>query len=76
MRRTAPLTLTERADLIGGRLMSYADVAVFLGIGVRTCKRWTAEGALPAPDLRVRGIIRWRRATIEGWLTKQGKMRN
>ena len=71
-----PLTLTQRADLAAGRLLSYADVATFVGISLRTCKRWVAEGVLPAPDLRIRGIVRWRPSTIERWVDRQGKMRN
>ena len=71
-----PLTLTERANLAAGRLWSYTDVAAFVGLSVRTAKRWTAEGILPPPDLRLRGVVRWKPSTISKWLDKQGKTRN
>jgi excisionase family DNA binding protein len=56
---------------LGPAMLSYRDLAAHLAIGERTVKRWTAEGTLPAPDLRLRGIVRWRPATIDRWLARQ-----
>ena len=52
-------------------MLGYAGLAEYLGIGIRTAKRWVAEGILPRPDLRMRGVVRWRRETIEAWLVRQ-----
>ena len=56
---------------LGPAMLSYRDLAAYLAIGERTVKRWTAEGTLPAPDLRLRGVVRWRPATIDRWLARQ-----
>ena len=58
-------------SVLGPAMLSYRDLAAYLAIGERTVKRWTAEGTLPAPDLRLRGIVRWRPATIDKWLARQ-----
>ena len=54
-------------------MMGYRSIAAFLGIGLRTAKRWVAEGVLPPPDLRLRGIVRWRPETVQTWLCRQGR---
>ena len=56
---------------MGPSMLNYRELAEHLGIGLRTCKGWVSEGVLPAPDLRLRGIVRWRASTIEKWLSKQ-----
>jgi predicted site-specific integrase-resolvase len=53
------------------RSWQYADWAAFLGIGLRTAKRWVAEGVLPRPDFRQRGVVRWWPETVERWQTRQ-----
>ncbi|QNN24114.1 helix-turn-helix domain-containing protein [Planctomycetales bacterium ZRK34] len=60
---------------MGAGMLTYADLAATLNIGDRTVRRWVAEGTLPPPDLRLRGIVRWRPETIERWLNKQGEKR-
>lgn len=51
-------------------MLGYRELADYLGIGVRTCKRWVAEGEIPAPDLRLRGVVRWHPDTIDRWLVR------
>jgi len=58
---------------LGVGMLTYADLAAMLNMGERTVRRWVAEGVLPPPDLRLRGVIRWRPATIEQWLRQQAK---
>lgn len=52
-------------------MLTYAELAAFLRIGLRTCKRWVGNGTLPAPDLRIGGVVRWHRDTVERWLIRQ-----
>ncbi|MDM8005327.1 MAG: helix-turn-helix domain-containing protein [Phycisphaerae bacterium] len=53
------------------RAWGYKDFADFLGIGVRTAKRWVATGVLPRPDFRRHGVVRWFPETIERWKARQ-----
>ena len=51
-------------------MLNYTGLAKLLGIGVRTAKRWVSEGVLPAPDLRLRGVVRWHPSTIRAWIER------
>lgn len=52
-------------------LLSVADVARILGVGVRTIRRWRGEGKLP-PALEFGGLLRWRRDAVEEWIAERG----
>ena len=47
-------------------LWTFADVAEFCQVGVRTVKRWHANGELPAP-IRLGRAVRFRPDDIRQW---------
>ena len=47
-------------------LWTFADVAAFCQVGVRTIKRWHSEGKLPAP-IRLGGSVRFDPSDIRQW---------
>jgi predicted DNA-binding transcriptional regulator AlpA len=49
-------------------LLGVKSVAKFLNCSPRTVWRLRDRGAIPAPIILARGIIRWRRATLLRWL--------
>lgn len=50
-------------------MLSLKDVAQLLGIAKRTVHTWRASGELPKPDLKIGKTVRWRRSTIDKWIT-------
>lgn len=50
-------------------MLSLDDVAQLLGIAKRTLHTWRASGELPKPDLKIGKTVRWRRTTIENWIS-------
>lgn len=46
-----------------------AEVARLIGVGKRTLYRLVASGHFPRADVRLGRISRWRRSTIENWLS-------
>lgn len=50
-------------------MLSLKDVAQLLGIAKRTLHTWRASGELPKPDLKIGKTVRWRRTTIENWIS-------
>lgn len=50
-------------------MLSLRDVAKLIGIAKRTVHTWRASGELPKPDLQIGKTVRWRRSTIENWIT-------
>jgi len=56
-----------------GPMLTYRELSDYLGIGLRTCKRWVSEGTLPSPDLRIGRVVRWHRDPVERWLVRQGR---
>ena len=54
-------------------LLSPKEFARLLGIGRRTFQTWRASDKLPAPDLHVGKIIRWRPETVQRWLDDRSK---
>jgi predicted DNA-binding transcriptional regulator AlpA len=54
-------------------MLDYAGLAGFLNLGLRTVKRWVAEGTLPAPDLRRGRVVRWYPGTIRLWVERNRK---
>ena len=49
-------------------LLKIGDVARLLGCSTRTVHRLRDCGDLP-PELRIGGMLRWRAADVEQWLT-------
>lgn len=49
-------------------LMSLDEIAGLLGVSRRTVEGLKSRGSLPPPDLRVGRCLRWRAATVRGWL--------
>lgn len=54
----------ERADL------ELKDLAELLGVSYTTVYRMKNRGELP-PYIKVGGLFRWRRSTVDAWLQKQ-----
>jgi predicted DNA-binding transcriptional regulator AlpA len=50
-------------------MLTARDLAALLAIGRRTLQSWRATGKLPPPDVAIGKILRWRRKTIENWIT-------
>ncbi len=49
--------------------LSIKQIGKTIGVTPRSLWRWVAQGAFPAPDLKVGGRIRrWRIETIEKWM--------
>jgi excisionase family DNA binding protein len=48
-------------------LVRAKQLAVLLGVSVRTIHTWDAAGRLPAP-IRIGGSVSWRRDEIDDWL--------
>lgn len=46
-----------------------AEVARLIGVGKRTLYRLVASGHFPRADVQLGRIHRWRRSTIENWLS-------
>jgi len=59
-------TATEKLP----RFLSQRQIAELLGASVRTIQSWRAAGKMPSPDVRVGGVLRWRRETVEAWLQR------
>lgn len=53
---------TEDAPLIG-----QSDVCRYIGVSVRTWRRWRAAGLVPAPVPNIPGRPRWRLTAIESF---------
>ena len=51
-------------------LMTRDDLARYLGVARKTVERWARAGIGPQ-EIRIRGVIRYRRADVEEWLTRQ-----
>ena len=50
--------------------LSQRQIAELLGASVRTIQTWRSAGKMPPPDVRVGGVLRWRRETVELWLER------
>ena len=62
----------ETTRIADDRLLSIADLVQLTGLGERTLRRWLTTTLLPGPDYRLGGKhLRWRRSTIDAWLTNQ-----
>lgn len=51
-------------------LMTIKELAELLGVSVSTIIRWSDAGEIPAP-MTIGGSVRWKRATIEAWLSEK-----
>ncbi|MCZ2110506.1 MAG: helix-turn-helix domain-containing protein, partial [Dehalococcoidia bacterium] len=51
-------------------LLSPREFQAFLGVSRRTFQSWRAGGKLPAPDLHIGRILRWRPSTVTNWLNR------
>lgn len=50
-------------------MLTSKDTCELFKIGQRTLRAWRRTGKFPEPDLAIGNTIRWRRITIEAWLT-------
>ena len=66
---------SDRAEGIEPMLLSLDDVSTALRISRRTAERMRSAGKLPAPDLRLGKLPRWRPSTIEDWISSQAGRR-
>lgn len=51
-------------------LMTRDDLARYLAVTRKTVERWSRAGIGPQ-EIRIRGVIRYRRADVEEWITRQ-----
>lgn len=51
-------------------MMTVKQVAEALEVSERSVWRWSATGILP-PGIKIGGVVRWPRRTIEEWLAKR-----
>jgi len=49
-------------------LLSARDVAVLLGVGIRTVRAWDASGRIPEPIRLSPGCVRWKFSELRAWL--------
>ncbi len=56
---------------IGADFLSATEISKLFGIGIRTFRRWTADGTFPTPDIRVGKIQRWSKETLQNWIDEQ-----
>jgi predicted DNA-binding transcriptional regulator AlpA len=54
-------------------LLTAEDFRRILSIGRRTFQTWRAAGRLPAPDLEIGKVLRWRPETVEAWLAEAAR---
>jgi excisionase family DNA binding protein len=59
---------THKAQLDAPRLLTSAEVARRLRIGVKTLHRLTRTGVVPQPIRLGRKLLRWREDDIDRWL--------
>ena len=64
-----PEPTNDRDDL---DLLAAAEICDRFGIARRTLQTWRQIGKFPSPDLAIGKTIRWRRSTVENWLTENG----
>ena len=53
-------------------MISASELADMLGVKPRSVSRWACAGKLPKP-LKVGGVRRWRRSTIELWMKERSR---
>lgn len=56
---------------LGPTMLTMGDIAEHVGVTKRAIQAWRADGVLPAPDFCLGRVVRWRRATIEQWLSSR-----
>ncbi len=69
-----PISQRERARRDQQRLLTVAEVADRLGIGISTTWQWVSAGRLPAPLRLSRRCSRWDSEAIETWLAEQAEV--
>jgi predicted DNA-binding transcriptional regulator AlpA len=55
------------------RYLTQKALAALLDCDVRTLRRWTHEGLVPAPILIGHGAPRWERCIIDAWLEAKAR---
>ena len=63
---------TNAESQTDGEMISASELAEILGVKPRSVSRWASSGKLPKP-LKVGGIRRWRRSTIELWMKDRSR---
>jgi predicted DNA-binding transcriptional regulator AlpA len=54
-------------------LLTMSDLGRILAVERRTIDRLRSAGKLPPPDLILGRMPRWRRSTIDGWISRGGR---
>lgn len=71
--RVNDMANTSNADSqTNAEMISASELADILRVTTRTVSRWACRGALPKP-LKVGGMRRWRRSTIELWMKERAR---
>jgi excisionase family DNA binding protein len=52
-------------------LLSKREVAVWLGVSLRTLRRWRLEHGYGPPIIRVGRFVRYHRGEVEAWIAEQ-----
>jgi len=52
-------------------LLSEQEVAAWLGVSLRTLRRWRLEHGYGPPIVRVGRFVRYRRGEVEAWIEEQ-----
>lgn len=50
------------------RLLKFKEVAVAIGVNVRTLRRWVEEKRFPQPDRTMYGVRKWSARRVLAWL--------
>jgi len=58
-------------ELLDDRMISADQWAAACGVSKRQIFRWQDAGRMPAPDLRIDQVVRWKLATLRGWMDSQ-----
>src|SRR5437764_15338871 len=58
-------------ELLDDRMISADQWAAACGVSKRQIFRWQDAGRMPAPDLSINQVLRWKIATLRAWMNSQ-----
>jgi predicted DNA-binding transcriptional regulator AlpA len=60
-------------ELLDDRMISADQWAAACGVSKRQIFRWQDAGRMPAPDLRIDQVVRWKLGTLRAWMDSQNR---